>query len=60
MSLKRKDMESKSEEQPDKRVKQGKAVSFHPTNRLKNFLEPTVWHHFTPLAIETKAVNLGA
>jgi len=36
-----------------------KAFQFVPANRLLHFLEPTVWHEFTPLAAKHKAVNLG-
>ena len=27
--------------------------------RLHSFMAPTVWHEFTPLAVECKAINLG-
>ena len=35
------------------------ASSFHIASRLSAFTAPTVWHEFTPLAAQTKAVNLG-
>lgn len=37
----------------------GKANQFVTANRLKGFDAPTVWHEFTPLANQYKAVNLG-
>lgn len=40
-------------------VEQRLATSFAPADRLRNFLAPTVWHVFTPLATQTNAVNLG-
>ena len=35
------------------------STSFHIAPRLRNFVAPTVWHEFTPLAASTKAMNLG-
>ena len=35
------------------------ASSFHIATRLSAFTAPTVWHEFTPLAAQTKAINLG-
>jgi len=37
----------------------GKASGFHPADRIKGFLGPTVWHEFTPMAAQYNAVNLG-
>ena len=37
----------------------GRALAFHPADRLAKFTAPTVWHEFTPLAQKSKAVNLG-
>lgn len=37
----------------------GKATQFCPAERIKGFMAPTVWHEFTPLANECKAINLG-
>jgi kynurenine--oxoglutarate transaminase/cysteine-S-conjugate beta-lyase/glutamine--phenylpyruvate transaminase len=37
----------------------GKAFAFHPANRVEKYAATTVWQTFTPLAIATKAVNLG-
>lgn len=36
-----------------------KAFAFNPATRLHKFLDPTVWHHFTPLCLENKSINLG-
>mmetsp|Transcript_49267 Transcript_49267/g.96651 ORF Transcript_49267/g.96651 Transcript_49267/m.96651 type:complete len:426 (-) Transcript_49267:62-1339(-) len=33
--------------------------NFAPAHRLAKFAAPTVWHTFSPLAAECKAVNLG-
>lgn len=35
------------------------ATEFTPARRIQNFSAPTVWHTFTPLAQQHKAVNLG-
>jgi len=35
------------------------ALSFNPAKRLMSFLEPTVWHHMTPMAQKYNALNLG-
>ena len=35
------------------------AGSFRIASRLSAFTAPTVWHEFTPLAAQTKAINLG-
>ena len=35
------------------------ASSFHIASRLSAFTAPTVWHEFTPLAAQTRAINLG-
>jgi kynurenine--oxoglutarate transaminase/cysteine-S-conjugate beta-lyase/glutamine--phenylpyruvate transaminase len=37
----------------------GKAFSFQPAARMAGFDAPTVWHEFTPLANQHKAINLG-
>jgi kynurenine---oxoglutarate transaminase / cysteine-S-conjugate beta-lyase / glutamine---phenylpyruvate transaminase len=37
----------------------GKATQFVPSDKIKNSCEPTVWHEFSPLAREYKAINLG-
>eukprot|EP00743_Colponemidia_sp_Colp-15_P002954 GILK01003195.1.p1 GENE.GILK01003195.1~~GILK01003195.1.p1 ORF type:complete len:438 (+),score=63.17 GILK01003195.1:40-1314(+) len=37
----------------------GRGSRYSPADRLAGFDAPTVWHEFTPLAIEHNAVNLG-
>lgn len=36
-----------------------RAFSFNPAKRLTGFEKPTVWHEFTPLALQYNAINLG-
>jgi hypothetical protein len=33
--------------------------AFHLASRLKGLDKPTVWHEFSPLAVEHASVNLG-
>lgn len=40
-------------------MKAGDFVFSGPAARLEGFSAPTVWHEFSPLAVQCKAVNLG-
>lgn len=56
-SFSRRSMSAAAEDKKSE-LSSGRATRFSPASRLAKFVEPTVWHEFTPLAAKSKAVNL--